>query len=456
MVVIVAVLWLCEGPAINTGDWDRATVPAGFLAPSWEPMQPHYTLGTPAQFANNSSMGVLLSALGWLTQRTGHATLATAPILVVLLLALLAGSFFLARRACGHGHRLVLATLALVLLCYTVYLKSFYGESLVLALTPALCLGIRQLVQQNRALLFTLCAAIIIYAKQQMIFVAPIIILLLLRNLWLYGSVNLRVWASLLCIVLISATTLGVHSENRAPNQYNRYFNGVGWSILQSAHWPAHRFDERHPYFYKHQQQLMASLPVTLPQYSYLGTSYLPTASTILDVARHSEHTEAQKEEAQTLYDQLIAQGRLGNYLVTLAQHPAVVWQLIKNTYLTAVRSNYIVAYTRSAVRLAPAAAEALAVAQAQLAHVFGWIFIATLLLALVCNKSRFSAIITAWMLLAPLAVVAGDGYFEFEKHMTAFFLFLPCALMAATLRPPKRRLRPLQSFYLCKKVTGF
>lgn len=431
-------MWLCEGPAINTGDWDRVTISAGFLAPPWEPMQSHYTLDTPAQFSNNSSLGVLLSTLGWLTQRTGHDTLATAPILLALLLALLAGSFSLARHACGHGHWLVLTTLALVLLCYAVYLKSFYGEALVLALAPALCVGIKQLVQQNRILLFTLCAAAIIYAKQQMLFVAPIIILLLLRNMWLHGGANLRLWASLLCIIFVSATTLGAHSENRAPNQYNRYFNGVGWSILQSANWPAQRFDERHPYFYKYQQQLQASLAVTLPHYSYLGTSYLPTASTILDAARHPEYTEARKEEAQALYDQLIAEGRLGNYLATLAQHPAIVWQLINNTYLTAVRSNYIVAYTRSAVQLPPAAAQALAVAQAQLAHFFGWIFIATLLLALACNRSRFSAIITAWMLLAPLAIVVGDGYFEFEKHMTAFFVFLPCALMAALLKPPK------------------
>lgn len=455
-VVIAVVLWLCEGPAINTGDWDRATIPAGFLAPSWEPMKPSYTLGTQTQFVNNSSMGILLSSLGWLIQRTGHTTLDTAPILVALLLVLLAGSFFLARHA--RCHCLVLVTLSLVLLCYSVYLKSFYGEALILALAPALCVGIKHLVQQNRVTLFTLCAAAIIYAKQQMLFVAPIIMLLLLRNLWLHGGANARVWTSLLFIVFICAATLGVHPENHAPNQYNRYFNGVGWSLLQSACWPAQRFEERHPYFYKHQQQLQVSLHTTLPQSSYLGTSYLPTASTILDAARHPEHTEAQKEQAQTLYDQLIAQGRLGTYLVTLAQHPPVLWQLIKNTYLTAVRSNYLVSYIRSTVRLAPSAAQALVAAQTQLARVFSWVFIATLLIAQLCRRSRFSAIITVWMLLAPLAVVAGDGYFEFEKHMTAFFVFLPCALMAAILEPPKRRLRlpnASQAFHLCKKVTS-
>jgi hypothetical protein len=236
----------------------------------------------------------------------------------------------------------------------------------------------------------------------------------------------------------VCATILGAHPENRAPNQYNRYFNGVGWSLTQSADWPVQRFDERHPYFYKHQQQLQAPLPTALPQYSYLGTSYLPTASTLLDITKDPDHTEAQREQAQILHDQLIAQGRLGTYLATLAQHPAVLWPLIKNTYLTAVRSDYIVAYSRSATQLAPAAAQVLATAQTQLARVFGWIFIATLLLALLCRRSWFSAAVTGWMLLAPLAVVAGDGFFEFEKHMTAFFVFLPCALMAAMLEPPE------------------
>lgn len=440
--VVAAVLWLCEGPAINTGDWDRVTVPAGFLAPAWEPMQSHYLLGTPAQFANNSSMGVLLSTLGWLAQRAGYNVLATAPILVFLVLALLTGSFFLARRAYGYCHYLVLTTLILVLLCYVVYLKSFYGEALVLALAPALCVGIKQLVQQNRILLFTLCAAAIIYAKQQMLFVAPIMVLLLFRNMWLHGGANPRLWASLLGIVFVCVTIFGAHPENRAPNQYNRYFNGIGWSLLQSANWPAQRFDQRHPYFYKYQQQLQMPLSVTLPQYSYLGTSYLPTASTLLDATKHPWNTEAQKEQAQNLYEQLIAQGNLDVYMVTLVQHPAVLWQLIKNTYLTAVRSDYIVDYTRSAVRLAPAVAQVLTAAQTQIARIFGWIFVVTLVLALLCRRSLFSSTITVWMLLAPLVVVAGDGYFEFEKHMTAFFVFLPCALMAIILESPKLCLR--------------
>ena len=29
-VVVAVVLWFSEGPSINTGDWDRVTVPAGF------------------------------------------------------------------------------------------------------------------------------------------------------------------------------------------------------------------------------------------------------------------------------------------------------------------------------------------------------------------------------------------------------------------------------------------
>lgn len=227
---------------------------------------------------------------------------------------------------------------------------------------------------------------------------------------------------------------LGAHPENKAPNQYNRYFNGVGWSLLQSSNWPAQRFEERHPYFYQHQQQLKTLFPATLPHYNYLGTSYLPTASTLLDAARSPEGTEAQKKQAQDLFDQLVAQGRPDVYLLTLVQHPVILWQLVKNTYRTVVRSNYAVDYTRSGLHLTPAVAQVLVNAQTQLARVFGWIFVVTLLLALLYRRSLFSAAIVVWMLLAPLAVVAGDGYFEFEKHMTAFFVFLPCALMAVIL----------------------
>lgn len=438
LVAVTTVLWLCVGPAINTGDWDRVTIPAGFLAPAWESMQSYYPLDTTVRFTNNSSVGVVLSALGWMSQHTSRALIATAPVLYAFFLMLLVGIFFLTHHARDHGEYLVVSVLILVLLCYVFYLKSFYGEALVLALSPALCVGIKQLVRQNRVLLFTLSSMAILYAKQQMIFIAPILLLLLFRSMWVHGGANPRLWASLLGMIAVCMTMLGVHPENRAPNQYNRYFNGLGWSLLQSADWPAQRFDERHPYFYKHQQTFQEQLPVTLPQYGYLGTSYLPTASTILDATNKPEATEAQREQAQALYEQLIDQGRFGAYFAVVAQHPAVLVQLIKNTYLTAVRSNYIVDYARSAVRLAPEAAQVLVAVQAHLARVFGWIFVVALMLALLLRRSLFSAAITVWMLLAPLAVVAGDGFFEFEKHMTAFFVFLPCALMSAVVEAPK------------------
>lgn len=435
---VAGFLWLCAGPAINTGDWDRVTVPAGFLVPAWESMQSHYSLDASVRFANNSSIGAILSLLGWISQYTSQSMVATAPVLNAFFLILLAGIFFLVRHVRDNGEYLVVGALILVLLCYIFYLKSFYGEALVLALAPAMCVGIKQLVRQNFVLLFTLCGMAMLYAKQQMLFMAPILLILIFRNMWLHGGANPKLWASLLGMILVCLAVLGAHPENRAPNQYNRYFNGLGWSLLQSADWPVQKFEERHPFFYKRQQQLQEELPVTLPQYSYLGTSYLPTASTILDVARKQETTEAQREKARDLYEQLIAQGRFGAYFATVAQHPAVLVQLIKNTYLTTVRSNYIVDYARSAVRLVPEAAQILAAVQNRLARNFGWIFIATLILAMLCRRSLFAATVIVWMLLAPLAVVVGDGFFEFEKHMTAFFVFLPCVLMSAVVELPK------------------
>jgi hypothetical protein len=437
-IAIAVVLWFSEGPSVNTGDWDRVTVPAGFLAPAWEPMQTQYALGTPAKIANNSSMGVMLSTIGWIIQGAGQTTLLTRPIFFALALVMVLGIFFLARQKNNSSDILVLSVFFLVLLCYAVYLKSFYGEALVLALAPMLCVGIRRLVLENKALFFTLSAVVVLYAKQQMIFVAPVILILLLRNMWLYGAANPKLWASLLCIISVCAMLFGAHPENKAPNQYNRYFNGVGWSLLQSSNWPAQRFEERHPYFYQHQQQLKTLFSDALPHYNYLGTSYLPTASTLLDTARNSESTEAQKKQAKDLFDQLVVQGRPDVYLFTLVQHPVILWQLVKNTYLTLVRSHYVVDYTRSGLRLTPAVAQVLGNAQTLLARMFGWIFVVTLLIALVYRRSLFSAAIAVWMLLAPLAVVAGDGYFEFEKHMTAFFIFLPCALMAVILSAPQ------------------
>jgi len=103
-----------------------------------------------------------------------------------------------------------------------------------------------------------------------------------------------------------------------------------------------------------------------------------------------------------------------------------ILWRLLKNTYLTLVRSNYAVDYTRSGLRLTPAVAQVLINAQPCSPYV-GWVFVVTLLMALVYRRSLFSAAIACMeCCVAPLAVVAGDGYFEFEKHMTAFSFFYP------------------------------
>ena len=157
-VVVAVVLWSSEGPSINTGDWDRVTVPAGFLAPSWESMQAQYSLGASAQITNNSSMGVLLSTMGWAIQRVGQTTLLIAPIFLALASAMAVGVFLLAHQKRESSGLLALSIFFLALLCYAVYLKSFYGEALVLALAPVLCVGIRQLVLENKVLLFTLSA----------------------------------------------------------------------------------------------------------------------------------------------------------------------------------------------------------------------------------------------------------------------------------------------------------
>ena len=367
----------------------------------------------------------------------------TGPFVGALFLVMLGGCFFLACGMDRKAYYLVLAVLSIVLLCYTVYLKSFYGEALILALAPAFCVGIKQLAGRNQVFLYTVCAVLIIYSKQQMVFVAPLVFLLLFRNAWVHREQRpKKIWLSIGLLCAVCVLTLQIYPENKGPNQYNRYFNGLGWSLMNSADWPAYKFENRHIYFYSHKDRLQALIPETLPDHEYIGTLFLPTASKINDVSRDPLSTELQKTEAKRLAEHLISKGSFSNYLITLVKHPDLIIKIVKNTYLTMVRGDYYIDYVRSAANFAPfvKGSRVLEPTKIIITRIIGWVFVFSLLLAFVCRPSWVSGVVAIWMVMAPLAVVAGDGYFEFEKHMTAYVVFLPCALMAMLAVPSGAR----------------
>ena len=114
MILGATVLWLSEGPAINTGDWDRATRPAGFLAPAWEPMKPEYELKSPPKIENTSVVGLVFGIVGSVIYKAGDRMIETGPFVGALFLVMLGGCFFLACGMDRKAYYLVLAVLSVI------------------------------------------------------------------------------------------------------------------------------------------------------------------------------------------------------------------------------------------------------------------------------------------------------------------------------------------------------
>jgi hypothetical protein len=405
--------------AVNNNDWYRVTQFGGFYPTTSASPDTSFPFRHSPRLSHSTTMGLSVASLASIAR---GLSLSAFPLGLSawLLHAVFASGLVLLVTGTRFVHRwLVGASILLTYYLFGFYFFSFYEEAAVLALMPWLCYGYMRMLERQTRLAFTMAACAIIYSKVQMVFVAPPLVLLLARGTGRpLRTPRLMIAAS--CIIGCSVLAINsVHSRNTEPNSYNRYFNGVGWSLLDSWTWPAHEFTGRHTYFYASRDTFKDTLPPHLPQRALLGTSYWPTGS---DMDLQSRSSQLREQ-----YLAVVAEGQPTSYISHLATNPSVFISLVTNTYLTALLSDYTLAYIRAPTPSGSSPRDPFMLGRALILRLFGLLCAFSVLVACAIRPTRLYVVITCWTLLAlPMLVVAGDGFYEYERHMAPYMMLMP------------------------------
>lgn len=415
------VLLSVERP-INNGDWYRVTQFGGFYPELWKPLTSAYGFRHGPRLGHSTTMALLVATLSYMGRALGSPSFGSILTMIVLHGTFIGGLFYFA--ACFRFSKwiAVCGGLTLTYLCFGFLLGSYYEEATVLALAPWLCAGYLQMLHRGRCGMFAIAGSLIIYSKIQMIIIAPLFGLVLFVGMRGKRK-SIRFVLGMACLIGTSAFAANsAHSQNKDPNSYNRYYNGIGWSMLDAWRWPANEFHGRHTHYYANRDALAVDEPGIL-RHDLMGTSFWPTAATL--------------ENSQE-YAAAVRQGDALSYVRFIASNPKIAWSLARNTYAISLSSDYELAYLRADPLFSRLACDVLAIPRRLTLRFFGAVCALVLIATLVMQRTILQLSITAWLLLAtPALVVAGDGFFEFEKHMVPYMMLMPFFILPALVPPP-------------------
>ncbi|MBH1448725.1 hypothetical protein Q7W57_11655 [Stenotrophomonas geniculata] len=412
---------------INNGDFLRVHQSMPILTKGWEPLKEEYAYRNEQQVSPDSLMAGVAQLTGLASRVGSPKSMPMWTVSSVLLAVFLSGTFILVRMGLASPQlrrtiTVTVASLSVFAGIYAVYFRSLYEEAMVLALAPTLAAGIIALTQEGKYRLFTLSSAAILVCKAQMILMLPV---LLVTVLWMdpRGGRYRQKLATCLFLTVCGFSYqayLAHFGEMSAVNNYNRTYNGIGWALQRSADWPAKTFEQRLHYFSENRLDMQARSSIYEPDPSLplLGTSYWPTGAEI-STERWSPATAATRAvQIQNAFDA----GKPHMYVMRVASQPALAWALLRNTVATAWKSDYSLSHLRSDKTIADRGFNAVGLS--------GWAFqLGALLLVVIVAVRRtatsFFALI-CFGLIAPLFVVLGDGYYEFEKHMAPYIMLTP------------------------------
>ena len=318
--------------------------------------------------------------------------------------------------------------LVLAPLFFSPFFKSLYEEGIVLALLPWVKLGIYRLRTQGKILEFTITSALLLLAKTQLVLLAPA----MFYAIFFYGralklpTLKIIFVSGFLILAVVGSLYQKQKQEDGLANAYNRLFNGIGWSMQSVYSWPANHFSERLHYFSSHQNELqeITKDAELVPNLNLWGTSFWPTGLELL--------TSGDDPRWENIERQLSPR----TFLKFFYTHPSALIQYFQNGLLIFLTSNYTFGTLQE---IEPSLiSNALAfVNQYALENVI-WLY-ALLLVYFFISRKKFGRILAISVSIgAPLAVLVGDGYFEYEKHLMAFFITLPLIVLFTSATPKK------------------
>lgn len=411
LLVLVATAVYSEPAMINNGDFHRVTrnlvdIPAFQLRSKFVDISPSLPVVT-------STMGGFFQALSWAAVLFGQTSVDVKAYAYALVGALVLG-ICLSIQADTRNLFVSILTAA-VAATFSFVFSSFYEEAIVLVVLAVLPYGVSQLAKGRTPLPFSIASAALIFAKAQMLIVAPFLFLILVKHL-LAKCYPRRLQALSMTIILLSclaSVSVKAISDASTANAYNRLYNGVGWSVLNVKDWPAEEFGARHRYFYQNisgEADNIVKEPYRFPDATLIGTSFQPTGNAIL---------------ASEVPFQVSALTRDLSFkkFLTILKNDDVLASYLVNVATVTIQSDYRLCY----LRLEKVSHS---MCKDQITFSFGFVYFGSLCIMIVLCVFYRNIIPVLFLLSLPLACVLGDGFYEYEKHMVAYFMLLPLSLV--------------------------
>lgn len=412
---------VCVEPAmLNNGDYFRVT--KGFFSdkawlgvPECSHLNTHLTVF-------RSSMGGVFLAAAYMASALGVLCFYHKVMTLVLALIFCLGVFCAFKQSRSNAP--VLFGTTTIALLFSFFMSSYYEEAILLPLMPWLIFGWRRFSETGRFEVFLFVAVLVLFSKAQMIVFLPLLSYVYLCG-WLdfkQGAMHKAAGLSMLLAAALAAILL--KSNNAEANAYNRYFNGIGWATQNVADWPQRNFPTRSKYFYSNQASLQ-SRPLELFSgigVNLMGTSYWPTANAML------------MSDGREKFIRSAADGLKASTYIGALSKPTVAFAYIKSVAEVTAQSDYSLEYIR-AQQGANIFSKFSEMRDASLSN-GGWLFVFSMLIITVLAHGCGMWVALTYLVGLPLVVVAGDGFYEFEKHFATYAMCIPIVSLLFLIPP--------------------
>ena len=423
--------WFSEGMLRNNGDYWRVSRLFGLSFPTGD------VSSTSWRFDNGPThhAATLFAVFGRVVD-TALQPLHLQSFNMWWLYAALSLTYFLGTYLAANGLRTssdtVIAYLFfLIFIAYGFIAKSFYEESLLLILSPWLYWSIRFFHRTKRVLPVLVVGALLVATKQQSMALIPTILCLTFLQARLSRKVVFQ-FIAVVAALAVTALTLNVRIgvfRYTDANRYDRLMNGVGAAMGGIAFQPGTTSDQWRSAMTDSQGLASPSVAgsescAAIPQdvRKYLGSANWPLG------------VEIQNSDAKE-YEKIIHAGRWGSFLKITATCPILSTKLLVNMSVGTARADYQLDYIRTQ-QSHQAILQPFLWLRNGILRIWGWLMLATAVIALYRMKGwRDRLIATFCFLMFPFGVIAGDGFYEFEKHTLVFIGFFPLVYLFLRLR---------------------
>lgn len=299
----------------------------------------------------------------------------------------------------------------LLYLTFFPLIYSFYEESILFAFAPWLPLVS---TSNLRVSFFSgIFACCIFAAKVQAIFLFPFILV------WsIYrgggGAKSILLFSALASIGL----AYSLSRPSNGANDFNRIYNGIGWSVVVPKVLQGRDFYDRQAIFNELQKTGRLGselLGACSPEgYKLMGSTYWPTIDNL-------------RSEGDAFIVEYIESLSLRSFWNCWLE-TGNTFEFIESILYATATSNYSLDYIaqRRDENFSPILGAVLDFSEKSIGLMF---LIFSILSAYFSRGSLFFVPFGLSLMILPVLVVLGDGFYEFEKHMMPNFILLSCHL---------------------------